>query len=68
MQLKLAYDAKTNAFVGAVENTTNQILSKGRVEAYLSNGIDLGPTTPTNLAPGQKVNVEINAAGQDFNK
>ena len=67
-RLKLVYDAKTNAFVGTVENTTNQTLSKVRVEVHLSNGIELGPTTPTDLAPGQKINVELSAAGQDFNK
>ena len=67
-RLILKYDAKTNAFVGTVENTTNQTLSKVRVEVHLSNGIELGPTTPTNLAPGQKLNVELSAAGQDFNK
>ncbi len=67
-RLKLVYDAKTNAFVGTVENTTNQTLPKVRVEVHLSNGIELGPTTPTDLAPSQKINVELNAAGQDFNK
>ena len=67
-RLKLVYDAKTNAFVGTVENTTNQTLSKVRVEVHLSNGIELGPTTPTDLAPDQTINVELSAAGQDFNK
>ena len=67
-RLILSYDLNTNTFVGTVENTTNQTLSKVRVEVHLSNGIELGPTTPTDLVPGQKVNVEINAAGQDFNK
>ena len=67
-RLKLAYDATTNAFVGTVENTTNQTLSKVRVEVHLSNGIELGPTTPTDLVPGQKIDVELSAAGQDFNK
>ena len=67
-RLKLVYDTKTNAFVGTVENTTNQTLSKVRVEVHLSNGIELGPTTPTDLAPDQTINVELSAAGQDFNK
>lgn len=52
VRLKLVYDAATNAFVGTVENTTNQTVSRVRVEVYLSNGIELGPTTPTNLVPG----------------
>ena len=67
-RLKLVYDATTNIFVGTVENTTNQTLSRVRVEVHLSNGIELGPTTPTDLTPSQKVNVELSAAGQDFNK
>ena len=67
-RLKLAYDAATKTFVGTVENTTNQTLSRVRVEVHLSNGIELGPTTPTDLAPGQKINVELSAAGQDFNE
>ena len=67
-RLKLVYDAKTNAFVGTVENTTNQTLSKVRVEVHLSNGMELGPTTPTDLPPGQKINIELSAAGQNFNK
>ena len=67
-RLKLAYDATTNTFVGTVENMTNQTLSKVRVEVHLSNGIELGPTTPTDLTPGQKIDVKLSAAGQDFNK
>lgn len=68
VRLELVYDAATNAFVGTVENMTNQTVSKVRVEVHLSNGIELGPTTPTDLIPGQKVTVELSAAGQDFNK
>ena len=68
VRLKLAYDTTTNAFVGTVENTTNQIVFRVRVEVHLFNGIELGPTTSTDLAAGQKINVELNAAGQDFNK
>ena len=67
-RLKLEYDAKTHTFVGTVENTTNQTLARVRVEVHLSNGIELGPTTPTDLAPGQQLNVKLEAAGQDFDK
>ena len=67
-RLILSYDANMNTFVGMVENTTNQTLSKVRVEVHLSNGIELVPTTPNALAPGQKINVELSAAGQDFKK
>ena len=67
-RLILSYDANMNTFVGTVENTTNQTLSRVRVEIHLSNGIELGPTTPTDLAPSEKINVELSAAGQEFNK
>ena len=29
-------------------------------------GIELGPTTPIDLKPGQEINVEFKAVGQDF--
>lgn len=67
-RLMLAYDGKANAFVGTVENTTDQPLSRVRVEVHLSSGIELGPTTPTDLAPGQKINVELKGTGQEFDK
>ena len=67
-RLTLRYDAQTHTFVGTVENITNQTLNNVRVEVHLSNGIELGPTTPTNLAPGQKLNIKLEAAGQDFDK
>ncbi len=54
VRLKLAYDATTNAFVGTVENTTNQTVSRVRVEVHLSNGIELGPTTPSDLTHRSK--------------
>ena len=66
VRLKLAYDLATDTFVGTVENTTNQSLSRARVEVHLSNGIELGPTVPTDLEPGQKIDVELSAEGQDF--
>ena len=68
VRLELVYVVQMNAFVGTVENTTNQTVSRVRVEVHLSNGIELGPTTPTDLGPGQKTNVELSAVGQDFNK
>ena len=65
-RLVLAYDAEANAFNGTVENTTGAILNKVRVEVHLSNGTELGPTTPVDLAPGQKVDVTLPATGQPF--
>ena len=45
-RLILNYEAQSNAFKGTVENTTNETLKQVRVEVHLSNGKELGPTTP----------------------
>ena len=66
-RLILNYDPNANAFTGTVENTTNGTLSRVRVEVHLSNGTELGPTTPKNLKPGEKINVTLNAQGENFN-
>ena len=39
-----------------------------RVEVHLSNGVELGPTTPIDLAPGQQIPVELIAEGPPFDK
>ena len=61
-RLILVYDAQNNVFSGTVENTTDSTLEQVRVEVHLSNGIELGPTTPVDLAPGQIVDVFLPAA------
>ena len=50
-RLILNYNASTNAFLGTVENTTGSTLTRVRIEVHLSNGTELGPTTPIDLAP-----------------
>ena len=52
--LVLNYDAPSNSFKGTVENTTEGVLERVRVEVHLSNGTELGPTTPTDMAPGEE--------------
>ncbi len=64
--LIMSYDAATNSFKGTVKNTTNGILTRVRVEIHLSNGVELGPTTPQDLAPGEQVPVELIAEGPPF--
>ena len=66
VRLVLAYDAKDNAFSGTVENVTNQSLVAVRVEVHLSNGIELGPTAPTDLEPGQERSVMLEAGDTNF--
>ena len=63
-RLIMAYQPADNAFVGTVENTTNSILNRVRVEIHLSNGVELGPTTPVDMAPGQVIDVVLPASGQ----
>ena len=65
-RLILSYDVTTKAFTGTVQNTTSATLRRLRVEVHLSNGTELGPTTPVDLAPGQATDVVLPAAGQSF--
>ena len=44
-RLILKYHAASNSFKGTVENTTNGVLDRVRIEVHLSNGAELGPTT-----------------------
>lgn len=59
--LILRYDAEANAFVGTVQNVTEGALRLVRVEVHLSNGTELGPTTPVDLAPGEAIEVRLTA-------
>ena len=65
-RLTVAYDSASNTFVGTVENTTGGTLNRVRVEVHLSNGIELGPTTPVDLAPGQVAEVSLPASSEPF--
>ncbi|MXY43238.1 MAG: hypothetical protein F4Y50_04145 [Dehalococcoidia bacterium] len=56
-RLVLKYDAPSNSFKGIVENTTNSTLNNVRIEVHLSNGTELGPTTPVNMAPREVMGV-----------
>ena len=64
--LILNYDGASNAFIGTVENTTGSVLSNLRIEVHLSNGTELGPTTPVGMAPGQVFNVNLPATQSAF--
>lgn len=65
-RLVLTYDAQANAFKGTVENTTRETLSRVRVEVHLSNGRELGPTTPAELEPGESRAVTLTATSTGF--
>ena len=65
-RLILKYDAPGNSFKGTVENTTNGVLDRVRVEVHLSNGTELGPTTPTDMAPGEVLSINLPATSASF--
>ena len=65
-RLILDYDAASNSFRGTVENTTSNVLSRVRIEVHLSNGTELGPTTPANMAPGQVLAVNLPSTAASF--
>ncbi len=65
-RLILSYDSNANAFTGTVENTTGATLSRVRVEVHLSNGIELGPASPVDLAPGQTHGINLPASDEPF--
>jgi len=64
----LDYDEQSNSFKGWVENITIITLAQVRVEIHLSNGTELGPTTPVDLSPGQITEVELMATGRVFDR
>ena len=66
--LILGFDQASNSFVGTVENTTDKVLEKVRVEVHLSNGTELGPTTPIDLKPGEKMDIKLAATEEKFDK
>jgi hypothetical protein len=64
--LVLKYAQESNSFIGTFENTTEKMISRVSVEVHLSNGTELGPTTPTDLKPGEKIAVKLKATEKEF--
>jgi len=62
----LAYDADSKAFKGTVENVSDELLERVRVEVHLSNGTELGPTIQADLKPGEMREVELAVESDDF--
>ena len=65
-RLILNYDPQLNAFQGTVENTSNNVLTNVRIEVHLSNGTELGPTTPIDMTPGQVAMIELPSTQASF--
>ncbi len=66
VRLILSFDSESSFFVGTVENVSEKTVPKVRVEVHLSNGKELGPTKPVDLAPGKKIEVKLSAVDQTF--
>ena len=63
---EFAYDATTRAFRGTVENPTGLTICQSRTEIHASAGnrvIELGPTIPVDLAPGDIIKIVMSAPG-----
>lgn len=71
VRLQIGYDSEANAFIGTAQNTTSQIIQRVRVEVHLTQGTstisaELGPTTPTDIQPGETLEINLSAAGEVF--
>ncbi len=66
VRLTLSYNTETSSFTGTVENTTQDALPQVSAGVQLSNGRELGPTTPVDLAAGESQSIELDAAGETF--
>lgn len=68
VKLVLKYDKAKQAFVGTIENKSNEIAARARVEVHLSNGVELGPTKPQDIKPMGKIKIHLPAKDQDFKR
>jgi len=66
IRLVLAFHNASSSFIGSVENVTDKKITSVRVEVHLSDGTELGPTKPMDLAPGEKAGIKLETAGQSF--
>jgi hypothetical protein len=66
IHLQLSFDIEASAFVGTVENVTDQLLDRVRIKVHLSNGTELGPTTQIDLKPGEVREINLNAGNNSF--
>lgn len=65
MDYAFAYDPLTQAFRGTVTNNTQSFICGARTEIHTGAGtatVELGPTIPEVLSPGETINVVMRAA------
>lgn len=65
-RLVLKFEDESNSFRGIVENVSDRVLTRVRVEIHLDNGTELGPTTPTDLAPGETLDIVLPSTPEPF--
>lgn len=65
-RLKITFDENSQSFAGTVENITEETLRNVRVEVHLSNGMEIGPTTPVDLRAGQANEFWLKVESSDF--
>jgi len=66
VRLVMKYDEAKQAFVGSISNTRSTELTRVRIEVHLSNGVELGPTKPVDLAGEESKEFTLDASGQVF--
>lgn len=66
VRLVLKYNEATSEFVGVITNKSDKVIERARVEVHLSNGVELGPTKPEDIKPGEILEVTLSAKGQKF--
>ncbi len=66
VRLVLSHNPQNNSFNGFVENTTGETIKFVRVEVHLSSGVELGPTTPLDLVPGERKDIKLFAKNFEF--
>lgn len=64
--LIVGYHAPSNSFVWLAENKSNRVISRIGVEIYLSNAVELGPTKPFDLQPGESRDFSMPAYNKYF--
>ena len=65
-RLVLSYDVASNSFRGTVRTRPIMSLTGSGSKVHLSNGTELGPTTPVDLAPGQTLPITLASTQASF--
>ena len=64
--LTLRYNEEANTFYGTLMNMSTATLENVRIEVHLSNGREIGPTSPVNLVNGQTMDITLEGPEEPF--